>query len=152
GSALPAGQACDVGVTFTPTVLGEQSGRLRFTDTSVGSPQMVTLLGVGAEPATLSPASHNYGKQAVGTTGAAKTFTMSNKQNVTLTSIAISTNGDFAITATTCATSLGAGETCTISVTFTPTQTGIRTGQLTVSDRASNSPQVSTLTGTGTSD
>ncbi|HWO29908.1 MAG TPA: choice-of-anchor D domain-containing protein [Candidatus Acidoferrum sp.] len=113
---------------------------------------MVPLSGTGIEPATLTPASHNYGRQAVGTTSAAKTFTLSNKQKITLTNIAISTKGDFAVAATTCATSLAAGETCTINVTFTPTQAGTRTGQLRVSDTAKNGPQTSTLMGTGTSD
>jgi hypothetical protein len=36
-----------------------------------------------------------------------------------------------------------------ISVVFTPTATGTRTGTLSVSDSAINSPQTSTLTGTG---
>jgi hypothetical protein len=39
--------------------------------------------------------------------------------------------------------------TCTISVTFNPTQTGTQTGQLIVQDSASNNPQKSNLAGTG---
>jgi len=66
-----------------------------------------------------------------------------------LTDIAISTTGDFGISTTTCTTSLAAKGKCTISVTFAPTQTGTRTGQLSVSDSASNSPQTSALKGTG---
>jgi hypothetical protein len=34
-------------------------------------------------------------------------------------------------------------------VVFTPTATGTRTGKLNVADNASNSPQTSSLTGTG---
>jgi hypothetical protein len=100
-------------------------------------------------PATLTPANATYATQAVGTTSAAKTFTLTNDQTVTLTSIGISTTGDFAVSATTCTTSLAAKGKCTISVTFTPTETGTRTGELSVSDSASNSPQTSSLTGTG---
>jgi len=85
----------------------------------------------------------------VGTTSAAKTFTLTNYQTVTLTSIAISTTGDFAVSATTCTTSLASKKTCTVSVAFTPTETGTRTGKLSVSDSASNSPQTANLTGTG---
>jgi uncharacterized repeat protein (TIGR03803 family) len=152
GSALPAGKTCKVSVTFTPKVLGLQSGTLSFTDTSIGSPQIEPLSGTGIEPATLTPASHNYGNQAVRTTSAAKTFTLSNKQRVALTNITIAAKGDFAVTATTCATSLASAGTCTINVTFKPTQTGTRTGQLSVNDSANNSPQASALTGTGTND
>lgn len=149
GSTLAEGKTCTVSLTFTPTVLGEQTGTLSFTDNTRNSPQTVAVSGTGVEPATLHPSSANYGDQAVGTTSAAKIFTLTNDQTVTLSNIAISTTGDFAVSATTCSTSLAAKEKCTISVTFSPTQTGTRTGQLSVSDSASNSPQTSSLQGTG---
>jgi hypothetical protein len=149
GATLAVNAKCKVSVTFTPTVLGALTGTLTFTDNASNSPQTVTLSGTGIEPATLTPASATYANQAVGTTSAAKTFTLTNNQNVALTSIGISTTGDFAVSAATCTASLAAKGKCTISVTFTPTATGKRTGQLSVSDSASNSPQTSSLTGTG---
>jgi hypothetical protein len=100
-------------------------------------------------PATLTPASATYAAQKVGTTSAAKTFTLTNDQTVVLNNVVISTNGPYAVSATTCTTSLAAKGKCTISVTFTPTETGTRTGQLIVNDSASNSPQASNLKGTG---
>jgi hypothetical protein len=45
---------------------------------------------------------------------------------------------------------LGAGASCAISVTFTPTTLGTRTGTLTITDSASTSPQTAALSGTGT--
>jgi len=108
----------------------------------------VSLSGTGVS-VTLTPASATYPKVKVGIASKPKTFTLTNKQTVTLTGIVISTTGDFAASATTCGTSLAAKSKCTIDVTFTPTQTGRRTGQLSVSDSASNSPQASNLTGTG---
>jgi hypothetical protein len=85
----------------------------------------------------------------VGTTSAAKTFTLTNNQSVALTGIVIATSGDFAVSAQTCTTTLAAGSKCTISVTFTPAATGTRTGQLSIGDSANNSPQLAKLTGTG---
>jgi hypothetical protein len=38
---------------------------------------------------------------------------------------------------------------CKIAVTFTPTQTGTLTGDVTITDNAPNSPQQAPLTGTG---
>ena len=149
GATLAAGKKCTVKVTFTPAALGAVTGTLTFNDNAANSPQTVSLSGTGIVPATLTPASATYAKQTVGTTSAAKTFTLTNKQTVALDDIAISTAGDFAVSATTCTTSLAAKGTCTISVTFTPTATGTRTGQLSVGDSASNSPQTSNLTGTG---
>jgi len=46
---------------------------------------------------------------------------------------------------------VAAGANCSISVTFIPTATGTRTGAITISDNASDSPQMVNLTGTGTS-
>ena len=149
GATLAVKKNCKVSVTFTPKVLGKLTGTLMFTDNAPNSPQAVALSGTGIEPATLTPASATYAAQKVGTTSAAKTFTLTNNQTVTLASVAISTTGEFAVSAKTCTTSLAAKEKCTISVTFTPKATGTRTGKLSVSDSASNSPQTSSLTGTG---
>ena len=149
GATLVAGAKCTVKVTFTPTVLGALTGTLTFTDNAPDSPQTVPLSGTGVLPTTLMPATATYAAQAVGTTSAAKTFTLTNYQTVALTSIAISTTGDFAMSATTCTTSLAAKGKCTISVTFTPSATGTRTGTLSVSDSANNSPQTVTLSGAG---
>jgi nucleoside-specific outer membrane channel protein Tsx len=150
GATLAAGKTCKLKVTFTPTQLGARTGTLTFTDNAPNSPQTVPLSGTGVPQATLTPARATYAKQLVGTTSPAKTFTLTNNQLMTLTSIVISTTGDFAVSSTTCGSSLAAKSNCTINVTFTPTQTGTRTGQLSVGDSASNSPQTSSLTGSGT--
>jgi hypothetical protein len=42
------------------------------------------------------------------------------------------------------------GGTCTMNVTFTPPALGARTGTLTITDGAINSPQHVSLSGTGT--
>jgi YVTN family beta-propeller protein len=149
GTTLAKGAKCQVSVTFTPAVLGKLTGTLSITDNASISPLTVALSGAGIVPAALTPTTDTYAAQTVGTTSAAKTFTLINNQLVALTGIAISTTGDFAVSTTTCTTSVAAKGRCTISVTFTPTQTGTVTGQLSVSDSASNSPQTSTLKGTG---
>jgi hypothetical protein len=149
GAILTAGKACKVNVTFAPMELGVLTGTLTFTDNASNSPQTVALSGAGVVQATLSPASETYGTTTVGTTSRPKTVTLENQQNLPLTGIAISTTGDFAVSATTCTTSLGARDKCTIDVTFTPTQTGTLTGQLSASDSAGNSPQTLNLTGIG---
>jgi hypothetical protein len=146
---LAAGKNCKLSVDFTPMVLGTLTASLQFTDNASNSPQTISLSGKGIADATLTPASAAYAVQKVGITSTAKTFTLTNNQPVALASIAISTTGDFAISTTTCGTSLGAKAKCTIGVTFTPTAAGTRTGQLIVNDDASNSPQTSGLTGTG---
>jgi Protein of unknown function (DUF1573) len=149
GSTLAVGASCKIKVTFTPTQLGLRTGNLTLTDNASNSPQAVPLSGTGGAQATLTPVSATYPARTVGTTSPAKVFTLTNKQNVSLTGIVISTTGDFSVSGTTCGSSLGGQFTCTINVVFTPTAVGKRTGTLSVADSASNSPQASSLTGTG---
>src|SRR6202011_3313358 len=49
----------------------------------------------------------------------------------------------------TCGTTIAAHATCTITVTFSPTTAGKKTGTVTITDSATNSPQTITLTGNG---
>src|SRR5713226_9772948 len=98
---------------------------------------------------TLSATSLSFGNQLLGTTSAAKTVTLTNSGGATLTISSITVTGDFA-QINTCGTSVAAGANCTISVTFTPTTTGTRSGTLSITDNAKNSPQAVALSGTGT--
>jgi subtilase family serine protease len=149
GSTLAAGKSCTIEVTFTPDQLGALSGDITITDNASNSPQTVALSGTGEPQATLTPVSATYAAQKVGTTSAAKVFTLANKQSVALTSIVISTTGVFSVSTTTCTTSLAAKTSCKISVVFKPTTTGTLKGTLKVADSAIGSPQTSSLTGTG---
>jgi hypothetical protein len=153
GVTVATGASCTFTVTFTPTASGNRSATLNITDNAGGSPQHVSLAGTGIGPmATLNPTSLSFGNQAVGTTSGAKGVQLKNTGNSTLTigSIAISgTNAaDFAQT-NNCPSSLAPGAQCNISVKFAPTSAGMRTASLNVSDNASNSPQMTSLTGTG---
>jgi phospholipase C len=67
---------------------------------------------------------------------------------VTFSSIVASGSTTFTQTNTCTAGKLGSGKSCTITVTFAPTQTGTFTGTVTLTDNAAKSPQKITLTGT----
>jgi probable HAF family extracellular repeat protein len=152
GSSLAAGASCNISVTFKPTASGMRAAALRITDNVAGSPQQVTLSGIGTT-AKLSPVSLSFSTQAIGTTSAAKNVTLTNvgATTLTITSIAVTgTNaGDFVQTHT-CGSSLAAGATCSISVTFRPTASGARSAALSITDNAAGSPQQVALGGTGT--
>ncbi|HLW98990.1 MAG TPA: choice-of-anchor D domain-containing protein [Candidatus Acidoferrales bacterium] len=152
GSSLAAGGNCSISVKFTPTAAGTRTGSLSVTDNASGSPQTVSLTGTGAaagtSAASVSPTSLTFASQTLNSTSAAQTVTLSNSGSAALTITGIAANGDFGET-NNCGSSLAAGGNCSISVTFTPTAAGTRTGALTVTDNASGSPQNVTLTGTG---
>ena len=149
GSTLAAGSNCLIKVTFTPTQLGTRTGTLTITDNASNSPQTVALSGTGAPPVALTPTSATFASQTVGTTSVAKVFTLTNNLSLAINSIVIAMTGDFSESSTTCTTTLAAKAKCTTSVVFKPTATGTRLGTLTVTDSATNSPQSSTLKGTG---
>ena len=100
------------------------------------------------------PAPLTFGSQAVETTSAPQAVTLTNSGNATLTITSITitgtNSGDFTQT-NACGSSLKPNASCTIDVTFTPTATGTRSAQVSISDNASGSPQNVSLTGTGAS-
>jgi hypothetical protein len=107
----------------------------------------------GCGTVTVSPTSLTFAAQAVGTTSPSQQVTLTNSQSTALTINNIfgggADPGDFK-QSNNCGSSVAAGGSCTINISFAPTATGTRTATLSVSDSANNSPQVVTLTGTGT--
>jgi FtsP/CotA-like multicopper oxidase with cupredoxin domain len=111
----------------------------------------VVQVGTSAN-ASVSPTPLSFGNQLVNTTSNAQTVTLSNAAGagtlaITGVSVTGTNSGDFAIS-NTCTTSLAAGASCTISVTFKPTATGARGAMLTIA--SSNPTALSVpLSGTG---
>jgi hypothetical protein len=87
--------------------------------------------------------------QKVGTTSPAQIITVSNPGATPLKVTSITIAGDFAET-NDCPAKLTTGKSCTINVSFSPTQTGTLTGTLSIKDSALSSVQKITLTGSGT--
>ena len=163
---LAAGAACNMQVTFTPSVSGQRNAAILISDNAAGSPQVVPLSGNGtgggggggASPiANVSPASLGFGNQTVGVTSGAYVATLSNTGNADLSIVNISRTGsnaaDFAETSN-CPIApamLAPNQSCTIATTFTPEGSGIFSASVAVTDNASDSPQTVTLSGTGAS-
>jgi len=144
---LSVGATCITMVTFTPTALGARTGSVTYTDDASGSPQSVSLTGTGVLAATLTPVSATF-KGAELITTAAKAFTLTNNQSVTLNVSSVAVSANYAETDN-CQPTVAPLGHCTINVTFTPPGVGTFNGTLTVTDDAANSPQSSTLSGTG---
>jgi len=133
--------------------VGSLYGTLTVTDNSngtVGSTQTVALqgTGLGGPAAAVSPSSLTFASQPLNTPSALQSVTLTNSGTASMTGISIAISGDFTQT-NTCTGSLAALAACTINVTFTPSVVGTRTGTLTITDSAPNSPQVVALTGGG---
>lgn len=153
---LSTGSSCAIATTFTPTGTGDSGanqGTLVLTDNASGSPQTALLKGTGVTSlVALSPTGLSFSSQFVGTTSAPQDVTLVNSGTSTLniTSVAVTTNSGFAET-NNCGTSVAAGSSCTITVTFSPTASGTASATLSVTDNATGSPQTVSLAGTGSS-
>ena len=97
---------------------------------------------------TVSPLSLLFPNQLVATTSSPQDITLANMGTTALQITGIGASGDFGETST-CGSGLAANASCTINVTFTPSVAGLRSGSVTITDSASNSPQSVTLSGDG---
>jgi len=110
---------------------------------------MASCAGRSLDVMTYSPADLVFAAANIGATArGAKTITVTNNQLVPVTGLSISIFGDFSQT-NNCPTSLANGKSCTVTVSFTPTTFGERTGAVIVSDGGTGQPQTIQLTGTG---
>lgn len=129
---VAAFSSCQISVRFTPTVVGVANGTYTLTDNASGSPQTFALTGTGMIPSAYVPSTTllSFGPQALGTTSAPLTVTLSNPG----TFYSIGTDGDqitgdFAAT-NDCGGTLAPLSSCHFFVTFTPTAPGLRSGTL----------------------
>lgn len=90
-----------------------------------------------------------FAAQLVGNTSSAQNAIISNTGAVAVQITGIAATGDFSQGANSCVGTLAIGASCTIPVTFTPTATGTRTGQLQIQTNVFADPRIVSLTGTG---
>jgi hypothetical protein len=104
------------------------------------------------QPGTLtaSPSSLAFGDVASGSTSSAQTVTVSNPGTTAASVSSVTVSGPFSQT-NTCGSSIAAGGSCTVSVTFAPTAAGAASGTLSVASSAPGSPLTVALSGTGVS-
>lgn len=94
-----------------------------------------------------TPGNLTFSSQVVATTSSAQPVILTNSGSTTAT-LSVAASGNYSQT-NNCNGSLGAGASCTVNVTFTPTDVGAISGAVTITDNASNSPQIVDLSGTG---
>lgn len=147
GAVLAAHSSCTISVSFAPSAVGARSATLTVTDAF--RTQTVSLSGTGVAPAgvSLTPSSLAFGAIGVGLASPAQTLTFTNNGGVTLTLGSAAVSGDYVIATNTCGTALAVSSACTLTVVFSPTSAGVRSGALTVATNAGT--QTVPLSGTG---
>lgn len=155
GQSLAVGASCTVSVTFTPTVSsGTRTASLAIDAGSAGA-ATVSLSGTAAAAAapilSLSPASLDFGSVAAGTTSAAKTSTLANTGSAPLNLASLTLGSTLFGFSHNCPSSLAAGASCTLSLSFHPATTGAVTGSVAIVSNAASSPDALALAGNGVS-
>ena len=148
GSSIAAGASCTVNVTFTPTASGSRTGNLAIT--ASGITNGVPLSGTGVAPGPIlnpSPSSLTFAGTIVGNSAPTQAVTVTNSGTTSATISGVTASGDYGQT-NNCST-LAVGASCTVTVKFTPTASGTRTGSITITGNANNSPTTIALTGSG---
>ncbi len=154
-ASLPHGGYCYIFITFAPTNTNAVFGTLTISSASnAASPVTVSLQGNGIPPSTLttSVSEIDFGNQTTGQTSASQTLTLSanGASSVSGLSFSVPNGSGFNLQAGTCGTTLAKNGSCTELVSFSPSQTGYQTANLTISSTTPYVPPVTVLlTGTG---
>jgi centrosomal CEP192-like protein/beta-propeller repeat-containing protein len=133
--------------TTTPTATATTTSTATTTATPTATPTP------GAGKLSFSPKSLNFGKKTkVGKISKSKKVKIKNASSksskITVTITGETTAAPFAVK-TQCIKALAPGKTCNVSVTFTPPDTSLQSGELIVHDDAMDAPQMIPLSGTG---
>ncbi len=128
---IAGGATCSVGVTYAGTGTSSQSAQLTVVATRGGT--VASDLTGSPVAVSVSPATRDFGAVDVGSSSDEASFVLTNHR---LTSILVggeSVTGPFPVQSSCNGTTIAAGQSCTFSVTFSPTAAGPASGDVTYS-------------------
>jgi len=163
-STLNPNATCSVGMTFTPSAAGNRTATVTITDNAPGSPRNIAVSGIGvtaAQALEIDRKALVFPTESIGNNvnqPNPQTVTLTNTGNspVTISSI-VSSSSDFVV-ANSCPLSPStlppgpSGNTCTVSITYTPAKAGASSGTLTITDSAPGASPKVAMSGTGVAD
>lgn len=152
GATLAAGASCGFNVAYKPSAVGVDNVTLAVNYT--GGSASVNANGNGTAPAAASlganPASLAFGSVTVGSASTPTSLTVTNAGGAAAASLSLTNNNAarFAVSGNTCGSSLAAGASCSLNVTYSPAAAGADSGQLTFTYTGGN--MTVAMSGTGT--
>ena len=155
GSAIVAGESCQISVSFVPVLAGVRTGTLVIQSTSGSLSESVTLTGTGLATAapSFSSTALSFGSQKVLTLAGPQTLSITNSTVQAFNTGTLAIGGanpeDFSELST-CPATLASGASCTVYVGFTPQLVGSRSASISVPLAGTGGQQTVSLTGTGT--
>lgn len=144
GASLAGGASCTVTVEFAPKSMTEFGATLNVMDNAFGSPQIVTLDGVGSSGVlNFLQIGEEFTGTAVGYDSLPELFTMANNGDAILTFKSISISGPNATSfseTNNCGKTLKPGDSCSLNLTFEPKALGWLDAFLEISDNSFTDP------------
>ena len=145
---LPPGGTCRIDLVFHPLGLNARSGTLAISSNGGNAALQVIGTGVVREPLQLQlPEALDFGPRAVGTRSPGQPVALHNISPYVANVMELTASGDFDVSDT--CTTIAAGATCSVLVTFQPSALGPREGALTVRTLRDVEPSTVRLLGTG---
>ena len=148
GTSMAPNAQCTIKVTFSPTAVKYYSSTLTITDSAGNSPQVVALTGNGDIPVSYSPKQILFPNQGVNSKSSGYNITLTNNESKAISITSISVSAPFSAV-NNCGGSIAVGQSCTLTVTFSPATVRYYSGSVTITDTGDNSPQVIPVTGNG---
>jgi hypothetical protein len=148
--SLVPGQSFTIDVLFSPISAGSTAGNISVISNASNSPLTISLSGTGDSPGQLSvtPTSMDFGSVVVGTSASLTVILTAIGSSVTVSSITTS-SPEFTLSGSPLPIALAAGQSTTLTFTFTPAASGTDAASIYFVSSASNSPTLESLTGTG---
>lgn len=150
---LSSNQSTTFIVGFAPQSVGSANGTVTITSDASNSSLTLALSGLGISLGELGsdPTSLSFGSVTIGNNDSLpETITNTGGSSITVSQVAVSGAG-FSVSGITAPLTLGANQSATFNVIFTPASSGVASGAVTVSSTATNPTLSIGLSGTGTS-
>jgi len=132
---LSPGSQCKIGITFSTLTTGvfpeSYPGAVTITDSDPTSPQVIGISGNAVGELTFGQTPLVFPTQSIGTTSQ-KTVTVTGNDVEHGLVLSVATSGDFSETGDLSPCFLKQGGKCSMTVSFTPTQTGVINGSVTL--------------------
>ncbi|MBI3193931.1 MAG: choice-of-anchor D domain-containing protein, partial [Ignavibacteriae bacterium] len=137
-------------ITFTPSSRGVKNGFIIFEHNADGSPDSLSVSGEGIAPEfSVSPLNLDFNNVQIGNSKT-DSVTVTNTGTAELVvSLVESNHSDYSITQT--SVTLQPSESETFGITFTPSSTGVISGEISFTHNADGSPHAVDVTGRGVS-
>jgi hypothetical protein len=148
---LSPGQSISFPVMFAPSLGGVASGKLAIHSNASNATVSVALGGTGSTPGrlTLNPGSINFSNVVVGSQQNRTVTLVATAGPVTVSSAGTNSN-EFSISGISLPTTIAAGSSASLTLTFSPQSSGAATGILALNGSSTSSRTTASIAGTGT--